>query len=546
MRMASMYGLVFSLAIISYVSVFCKKISEVPNIVFIVADDLGWDDVSFHGSEQVLTPNIDLLAYTGVALERFYSHSVCTPSRAALLTGKYAYTMGMHGYPLTNAEDRGLPINEKILPQYLKTLGYATHLIGKWHLGHSRSEYFPNNRGFDSYFGHRGGFIDYYEYTCEETWRTGPVSGLDLFRNTSAAWDVEGYITDIYTKEAVNVVKNHDKSKPLFLMVSHNAPHAGNNGALLQAPPATVRSMRHVESQERRIFSAMVKKLDDSVGDIIESLSDKQMLNNTIILFLSDNGGAYQKKYPNFASNWPLRGTKFSPFEGGQRVVGLVWSPLVNTTNHLLKGFVHAVDWLPTILTAAGLDPPTEIDGIDQWNSILNNEDSIRNEIFDIYDDNHAVFKSAIIGDFKLITGVVEEYDYKGGDVRGIIGKGPSYVDAIKTCKMHSILYSTGIKFDMNDINLRNDIRVKCKNTEYNMPLCIPDNDKVCLYNIKEDPCEKRDLSSTHPDIVRNLLSRLQIELKRTKERVWPLIRDPRGRPSAHNYTWTSWADNLA
>lgn len=233
------------------------------------------------------------------------------------------------------------------------------------------------------------------------------------------------------------------------------------------------------------MVSAMVKKLDDSVGDIIESLSDKQMLNNTIILFLSDNGGAYQKKGPNFASNWPLRGTKFSPFEGGQRVVGLVWSPLVNTTNHLLKGFVHAVDWLPTILTAAGLEPPTEIDGIDQWNSILNNEDSIRNEIFDIYDDNHAVFKSAIIGDFKLITGVVEEYDYKGGDVRGIIGKGPSYIDAIKTCKMHSILYSTGINFDMNDINLRNDIRVQCKNTEYNMPMCIPDNGKgKILYDL--------------------------------------------------------------
>lgn len=233
------------------------------------------------------------------------------------------------------------------------------------------------------------------------------------------------------------------------------------------------------------LVSAMVKKLDDSVGAIIESLSDKQMLNNTIIFFVSDNGGIYEGISANYASNWPLRGTKFSPFEGGVRVVGLVWSPLVNRTNHLLKGFVHAVDWVPTILTAAGLASPPEIDGIDLWNSILNNEDSIRNEIFDIYDNNHMVYKSAIIGDFKLITGVVQYYDYKASDVRGIIGKGPSYTDAIKTCKMYSVLRSTGMDFDMKDINLRNEIRVQCKNTDNNMAMCIPDNGKrTILYYV--------------------------------------------------------------
>lgn len=220
--------------------------------------------------------------------------------------------------------------------------------------------------------------------------------------------------------------------------------------------------------------SAMVKKLDDSVGSIIESLSEKQMLNNTIIIFVSDNGGIYEGLSTNYASNWPLRGMKFSPFEGGVRVVGLVWSPLVNTTSHVLKGFVHAVDWVPTILAAAGLIPPTEIDGIDLWNSILNNKDSIRNEIFDIYDNNNMVYKSAIIGDFKLVAGIVEYYDYKAGDVRGIIGKGPSYTDAIKKSKMHSILSSIGMNFNMEDINLRNDIRVQCKNTEFDVEMCIP------------------------------------------------------------------------
>lgn len=229
----------------------------------------------------------------------------------------------------------------------------------------------------------------------------------------------------------------------------------------------------------------MVKKLDDSVGDITESLSEKQMLNNTIIIFVSDNGGIHEGRSTNYASNWPLRGTKYSPFEGGVRVVGLVWSPLINTTNHLLKGFVHFVDWVPTILGAAGLEPPPEIDGINLWSSILNNKDSIRNEIYDIYDNNHMVYTSATVGDFKLVTGIVEYYDYKAGDVRGITGKGPSYTDAIRNCKMHSILRSTGINFDMEDINLRNDIRILCKNTEYDTAMCIPNNGKCkILYHV--------------------------------------------------------------
>lgn len=233
----------------------------------------------------------------------------------------------------------------------------------------------------------------------------------------------------------------------------------------------------------------MVKKLDDSVGDIVESLSEKQMLNNTIIVFVSDNGGIYEGISANYASNWPLRGTKYSLFEGGVRLVGLVWSPLVHVTNHLLKGYMHAVDWVPTILTAAGFKPPTEIDGVNLWTSILNNNnnnDSIRTEMFDIYDYNHKVHKSVIIGDFKLVTGIVDYYDYKGADVRGVIGKGPSYTDAIKKSKMHSILDSTGINFDMKDINLRKDTRVQCNNTKYDMNMCIPNNGKCIILYIRK------------------------------------------------------------
>ncbi|KAJ2952210.1 hypothetical protein O0L34_g4489 [Tuta absoluta] len=284
--MAAFYAFTV-IVLISPVSVVLYAKSDIetkarPNIVIIVADDLGWDDVSFHGSNQVLTPNIDLLAYTGLALERYYTHCVCTPSRAALLTGKYGHTTGTQGYPLTNGENRSLPLSEKLLPEYLKELGYATHLVGKWHLGLSRNEFLPTSRGFDSHFGYRGGVTDYYEYTNDENWNIGRVTGFDLYRNMTPAWNVEGYLTDVLTEEAKNIIKVHDKSRPLFLMMAHLAPHSGNDGALLQAPPETVRSMRHVENAERRIFAAMMKKLDDSVGEIVTTLSKHGMLQNRI------------------------------------------------------------------------------------------------------------------------------------------------------------------------------------------------------------------------------------------------------------------------
>ncbi|KAI5646461.1 sulfatase domain-containing protein [Phthorimaea operculella] len=486
-----------------------------PNIVLIVADDLGWDDVSFHGSDQVLTPNIDLLAYTGVALERYYTHCVCTPSRAALLTGKYAHTTGTQGYPLTNGEDRGLPLSEKLLPEYLKELGYATHLVGKWHLGLSRNEYLPTFRGFDSHFGYRGGVADYYEYIAEENWNIGRVTGFDLYRNLTPSWDVEGYLTDIFTDEAKNIIKDHDKSRPLFLMMAHLAPHSGNDGALLQAPPETIRSMRHVENAERRIFA--------------------------------DNGGMPYGISVNYASNWPLRGSKFTPFEGGIRAAGLLWTSQLSATNHLWKGLMHIVDWLPTLLTAIGAKTPDNIDGINLWNNIVSNQTSTREEIFEIYTFGDKSFSSITQGDYKLVSGNVEqEYSKFFGDVvRGRNGDGPSYVQTIKNSKLYSVLEKMGNAFAINEISLRDSLRITCDQENYDTEPCQPDKDTSCLYNIREDPCERKDLLKSHPEVAERLAARLQAEMKRVVDRPAPVYRDPRALPSLHNYTWTTWANDV-
>ncbi|CAB3238845.1 unnamed protein product [Arctia plantaginis] len=511
-----------------------------PNIVFIMADDLGWNDVSFHGSDQIPTPNIDLLALSGVAFGRYYSHAMCTPSRAAFLTGKYAHKTGMQGYPLVMAEDRGIPVTEKLLPQYLKEAGYATHLVGKWHVGLSRNEFLPTSRGFDSHFGHRGGFMDYYEYTLEENvGPLGTVSGYTLFKNLTPAWDVEGYITDVYTSHAVSVIQQHDVTAPLFLMVSHNAVHSSNDASLLQAPPEDVRKMRHIEMASRRLFAAMLKKLDDGVGEIVKALYNKQMLENTIIAFVSDNGGMTGGQHINYASNYPMRGTKMSPFEGGVRVVGLVWSTSLNNSDHYWDGYMHVADWVPTLLSAAGMEIPSGLDGINLWEVINSNEKSKRTTMYEI--DDYTGYASITTGEYKLVMGnIIESFTkYYGSNLQGVIGKVPLYSDTVLDCSVYNILHAIGRPFSMNNLTLRSKSIIKCNSTSASV--CLPTNDTACLYNIVKDPCETTNLSEIYPELVQTMKFLLQKEQATRIPRKVPMYRDPLAAPSRANYTWAPW-----
>ncbi|XP_031768310.2 arylsulfatase J-like isoform X2 [Galleria mellonella] len=450
----------------------------------------------------------------------------------------------MQGYPLVNSEDRGIPKTEKIMPQYFKDLGYATHLVGKWHVGISRTEFLPTLRGFDSHFGHRGGYIDYYEYTLEEDLDSSKVSGMCLYRNLTPAWDVEGYITDVYTETAKAIIESHDETKPLYLMVAHNAPHSGNDGALMQAPPEDVRSMRHVELPGRRIYAAMVKKLDESVGDILEALLLKGILEKTIIIFVTDNGGMTSSS--SYGSNFPLRGMKMSPFEGGVRGVGLLWAPGL-LPDYLWKGYIHVADWLPTLLSAVGAKLPEGIDGLDLWNHIKLNKTSPRNNIFEI--DDYTGYASIISGDFKLVTGnvTIKYSHHKGRDLVGVIGTEHSYEDNIRKSKMYSVLEKIGRPFNITNISLKTNSKINCKGKDNeDNDLCYPHNDKLCLFNIKEDPCEKIDLAEVYPDLVIKLEKDLKMEMTRLIPRYpIPVFRDTRSAPRLFNYTWAPFADSL-
>jgi arylsulfatase B len=219
----------------------------------------------------------------------------------------------------------------------------------------------------------------------------------------------------------------------------------------------------------------MMKKLDDSVGDVIEALNEKQILNNTIILFISDNGAMTSGNSLNYGSNWPLRGLKMSPFEGGVRVTAALWSP-GRVKSHLYEDYVHVTDWLPTLLKAVGVDPPDSIDGYDIWEEIQSNKKSKRSVFFEIDDTDG--YKSVTSGDYKLISGTTNKAysDYQGGNLLGVIGKPPSYMDAIKESKAYKVFTQFGNVVLTDDIvQIRNKMKIECnKHFVGDVTVCYP------------------------------------------------------------------------
>lgn len=263
--------------------------SKPPNVILFVADDLGWDDVGFHGSLQVATPNIDSLAADGVILNAIYASPVCSPSRGAILTGVHPIHAATQNYVILTAAPWGLPLKFKLLPQYLKSYNYSTHLVGKWHLGFFQKEFTPTYRGFDSHVGFWSGSGDYFDHTAladQSYWGIDFRHNLQLITNASAI-----YSTHYFTSRAVHLIENHNKSQPLFLQMSYQNVHCANGYERIQAPIQYIEKFHYIESMDRRKFAANIYTMDESIGLIIDKLSANNMLDNSIILFISDNGG---------------------------------------------------------------------------------------------------------------------------------------------------------------------------------------------------------------------------------------------------------------
>jgi arylsulfatase A-like enzyme len=356
-----------------------------PNIVFILADDLGWGDVGWHGSE-IRTPNLTKLAEGGAKLEQFYVLPVCSPTRAAFLTGRYPIRHGLQVGVVRPWAQYGLPLDERTLPQALKEAGYSTHIVGKWHLGHFQHSYLPIQRGFDTQYGHYNGAIDYFTHERD--------GGHDWHRNDQENHE-KGYATTLLGDEAVRLIEQSQPGRPFFLYLPFNAPHSP-----LQAPEGYLNRYSHIADKKRQAYAAMVECLDDQVGRVVAALETRGLTNNTLIAFSSDNGGPLEA---GGATNGKLRAQKGTLYEGGTRVCALA-----NWPGHIAPGTVtqeplHMVDWFPTFVKLSGgsLEQTNLLDGRDIWPTITAGRPSPHEDILVNVTPRSGAIR---MGDWKLVV----------------------------------------------------------------------------------------------------------------------------------------------
>ena len=356
---------IISLIFISILLASCLDQEKMhPNIIVIISDDQGYADVGFHGSKEIITPNIDRIANNGVVFsEGYVSYAVCSPSRAGLITGRYQNRFGYTRNILLAPKDSlmGLPLTEQTLPDVLNNVDYKTKAIGKWHLG-AHESLVPERRGFDEFFGF---IIGGHRYFPED---------LTLNDLTEARSQMDGYITRIYdngkridTKKYLteelsdNAVKfiEENSDNPFFLSISYNAPHTP-----LQATEKDLERNMHIEIEKRRIYAAMVSSMDDGIGLILDKLEEKKISDNTIVIFFSDNGGV---EWYNFSDNGVLRGIKGDFFEGGIRVPFVMQWPKKIKAGITYDKPIISLDVFATVASAASAEKHinNEIDGVD-------------------------------------------------------------------------------------------------------------------------------------------------------------------------------------
>ncbi|XP_011306206.1 arylsulfatase B [Fopius arisanus] len=541
-------GISIYYAIYSVSAVQSNNPGNSPNIIVIIADDLGWNDVSFHGSNEIPTPNIDSLAYNGLILRNHYVLPTCTPSRTAFLTGRYPIREGMQGYPLLAGEPRGIPLTTKLLPEHLRNLGYSTRLVGKWHVGYSSDELTPAKRGFDTFFGYYNGFIDYYRHNATTIFG---VTGYDFHRDNPKElkpdWARTGeYATDIFTDEAVKIIEEHDIHRPLYLQLSHLAPHSSD----VEDPSLEVRNFtalkqafHYIENVKRLTYAGMVTAVDESVGRVVEALNRKNILANSIIIFLADNGAPTFGEHENYGSNYPLRGIKSSFYEGGVHGAACVYSSLIKNPGRIVDDLVHMADWLPTLYAAAGGNDQDlgVIDGVNQWPTIERGEPGSRKSLL-INIDEKVDREAAIIGRYKLLKkGAMPHYDgYYGNNIDDEDSSAPAYdLNAIMSSSTsQAILETTGVLANSSIIlDLRARGRIICE------PFTKFANcSETCLFDLEIDPCETTNISNRFPDMVEMLENFIagyrNVLMNQTNAPV-----DPKSYPECHNGVWMPWLD---
>ena len=361
----------------------CAQAAKQPDIVFFLIDDLGYADCGFNGGKEIKTPNIDRLAQSGAIIENHYVQPVCSPTRSTLLTGRYPTHTGVYTIVSPGA-GWGLPLAERTLADALRSAGYRTALTGKWHLGEFEKAYQPNARGFDHQYGHFFGMLDY--FTHER------MNKLDWYRNGEPLKE-EGYTTHLIAKEACKVIATGDQSKPLFLYVPFNGVHSP-----FQVPDSYLKPYAHLKGNRQKL-AGMLAAVDEAIGQIEAALKQAGRLENTLIVFSSDNGG------PSPGDNTPLRDFKGSIFEGGTRAAAFATWPGRIPAGQRIRQPMHMVDWYPTLIKQAGgsLEQKLPVDGLDVWPMLTKQAASPHDAILSVSTQGSS--RAAVrMGDWKLIV----------------------------------------------------------------------------------------------------------------------------------------------
>ena len=360
---------------------YCPAVwaGDKPNVIIFVADDLGWADVGFRGSK-IETPNLDKLAAEGMELSRFYTTPICSPTRAALMTGRDPIRLGVAYSVILPWDSGGVHTSEHFMPQSFQAAGYQTAMMGKWHLGHSQQTFHPNERGFEHFYGHLHTEVGFFPPFAN-------LGGKDFQRNGKSI-DESGYETYLLANETNRFIRERDQDKPFFLYVPFLAPHeplaapedlkdkykdlADNRQAARSPSDAMSKAAMDAGAKTRvPLYAAVVDAMDQAIGQILTTLEEEGIGDNTIVLFFSDNG-ASRVFTQGGGDNFPLRGGKAETYEGGIRVVSLLRWPDRIAGGQKMEQVMTVMDVFPTLAAATGIKPLNtwQFDGLDMWPAI--------------------------------------------------------------------------------------------------------------------------------------------------------------------------------
>ena len=436
-----------ALQVVSFLTIVLSVQASKPNIVFVLVDDWGFADVGFHNPD-IKTPNFDMLAKTGLILNRHYVFKYCSPSRASLLTGRWPHHV--HQWNVYPPMPVGLNLNMTMLPAKLKQAGYSTHIVGKWHEGFFKEEYLPVNRGFDTSSGFLSGGEDHMTQKvgcATDYWKN------KMYDSRNGTYDAYTYRDDLTT-----MISEHDQTTPFFLYLSLHNVHSP-----LEAPKEWLDIYPAGSICSSKLtLQAMVSVADNVTGHTVELLKKKDMWNNTIMIVSADNGGAQ-----NEGSNYPLKGCKGTFFEGGVRALAFANGGLLpdKMRGQSSDGFIHIADWYPTFCKLAGVDASDSgegkfpVDGLDVWPIITGENTSTPHEEI-VLGYEYAGSGAIIAGNYKLISG-------------------------------------------KQATTIREPLHFPCVSGT-NGPNCEP----YCLYDIVNDPLEQNDLSTSQTTILSEMLKR--------------------------------------